>query len=323
MKSKFQVLAFLRHYKPATDLDRDMITSFMDKRYGLTPKTPTFATEPPFKPINTQTFLKWYESGHASLEIAKHDGSLVILGECDAEEAVIIGKLEEDAIRPSTQTVPPAGLSKASESETATFQRHLLSSRLQPNPKTLRLETKHIPEPAEKVLFHSLDMAKKGVGVVRLADPEADMVDFFCLFIYPIKTEQGRLGHALHNTDAANLSGYVYEPLLEDDNRFSDDDGISAYRRLKSELKKAGKVWKDKIRRIEPSKMKRDRGEKYWYITDKLDVVYTIDKWTPTSQMRYLSGNYFPTLEAATKTLGKLQEAVREYLASTDWPEME
>lgn len=44
---------------------------------------------------------------------------------------------------------------------------------------------------------------------------------------------------------------------------------------------------------------------------------------TPTSRLRYLSGNYFTTHMAATKMLGKINDLLRDYLASDKWPEIE
>ena len=67
--------------------------------------------------------------------------------------------------------------------------------------------------------------------------------------------------------------------------------------------------------------MKLDKGKKYFYITDKLTVVEETDKGTPTGQMRYLCGNYFHTQMAADIMLGKIHELIRDYLASSDWPE--
>ncbi len=326
MKSQFQILSFLSQYCPKTDLDRDMITGFIEKRCKITPKTIIFSPESNFNTIDVQSFLQWYESGYGASEIAKYK-TPVILGKCTMDKATIVGSLIGDKIDCTEIQVSFSELEKTSEQDTMNFQLHLLNQNLQFNPETLSLESKYIPSPNEKILFHNHNYSIKGIGIVRNVNPDNYDVELYCYFIYPSKQEngsncKGRVGFSMHESNIVNLREYIFEPLLEDDKRFSTDDGISAYRRLKRELEKRNKVWKDKIRRIEPSNMRAEKGEKYWYINDKMKVVQEVDKYTPTSQMRYLCGNYFINYEAAVEMLGRFNEMLRDYLASNDWPKL-
>ena len=326
MKSQLQVLLLLKQYTPASELDRDMITAFVQKRYNVSQSTPIFSSQTASSPINVQSFTQWYENGLAASEIASHNESLVILGNCTLTEAQVIGKLENRAITKDSQTIPTSDLSKASDSDTERFLRAMTAAKLQYNPSTLSLEAKYIPRPGDKVRFLSYGFKTKGIGIVRCVYEDTQEIELFCYYIYPTKTTDEKLGYSMHETDVVNLYSYIFEPLVEGrKNSFSDEDGVSAYRRLKRELEKNGKVWKDKLRmqRIEPLNLKRKKGEKYWYIDDKLRVVQAVDKWTPTSQKRYLSGNYFISVECATEMLGKINEMVRNYLASPKWPEVE
>lgn len=323
MKSQFQTLTFLAQFRPSSELDRDMITAFIEKRYQITPRTVIFGKETTFPTIDTQSFIQWYKSGYASSEIAIYDNTLAILGQCSQTAVTAIGILEGNQVSSINKPIPVSELSKATEADVLQFQKCLLSSNLQLNPSTLCLEDKYTPQANEKVIFHTYDFATKGIGIIRNIDHSSHKVELYCYFIYPTKTEKARLGYSMHETNIVNQYEYIFEPLLENnDNRFSNDDGISAYRRMKRELEREGKVWKDKIRRIEPSQMRLNKGDTYYYISDKLTVVTEKEKGTPTSQMRYLCGNYFVDDKAAYIMLDKIHELIRNYLASSTWPEL-
>lgn len=326
MKSQFQILSFLSQYQPKTDADRDMITGFIEKRCRITPKTIIFSPEHTDNIIDAQSFLQWYENGYGASEIAKYH-TLVILGDCTTESATIVGTLNGDKIDTAHIQININELEKVSGQDAQKFQLLLLSHNLQFNPDSMSLETKYIPALNEKILFHNYDYSIKGIGIVRNIYPDNYDVELYCYFIYPSKNEngdpiKGSVGYSMHERNIVNLKGYIFEPLLEDEKRFSSDDGISAYRRLKRELEKENKIWKDKIRRIEPVNMRAEKGGKYWYINDKMKVVQEIDKYTPTSQMRYLCGNYFINYDAAVEMLGKFNELIRDYLASKEWPKL-
>lgn len=320
-KSQYQVLSFLANFLPKTDLDSEMIVAFIEKRYKITPKTAVFSSVPTDNLVDAQLFSQWFNSGLGATEIAKYGNNLVILGNCTATDADIVGTLSDNSINCDVQSVPASELSPASETEHNTFQQALMRQRLQYNSETMRLETKYIPQPLSKVIFHNHNHSIKGLGIVRTICQESGEVELFCYYIYPTKgVKDGKVGYSMHESNIVNLSEYTFEPLLDDSNRFSQDDGISAYRRLKRELEKVGKVWKDKLSRIEPSNMKVKKGEKYFYISDKMTVRSDTEKETPTSNFRYLAGNYFTSEYAANQMLNKFDLLLTDYLASEEWP---
>ena len=321
MKTRFQVLAFLNRHTPASELDRDMIAAFVGKRYRITPKTRIFALQSPFSPLGVQSFVQWYESGSAASQIAKNDRSLVILGNCNLNTCEIIGVLEGDRIIPTALSAPQSSITPATDPETRTFLHALLFSSLQFNPLTMKLEKKYIPLPNDKVRFYPLGFSAYGVGIVRSVDVRTGEVEFYCHYTYPTKSSPSSLGFSMRENGIANLESFVFEPLLTSSSEsFCGEDGISSYRRFKKELEKSGKIWKDKIHRIEPLQMKVPEGSSYWYISDKLEISSSTERLTPVSQKRYLAGNYFPTPEAAEVILRKLRESVRAFLASPFWP---
>lgn len=322
MKSQLQVLKFLNQYYPASDLDRDMIEAFVEKRYNITPTTTVFGTSS--KALDVLGFNRWYLEGYAVAEVAwykeQDESRLVMVGDCSLDEVEVLGKLNGDGCVVVEKFKSSANnFSKASSDDVVLFLERLACSSLQINPYTPELIYKHVPRSGEKVSFYSWDFATEGIGVVRGVD--GFEVELYCYFIYPSKTGKGRVGYNMHEKGIINLRDYVFEPLLEDDEtdsfkRFSPDNGISTYRRLKRELEKRGKVWKDKLLRIEPVDMRLDEGQKYWFITDKFKLAQEFEKGTPTSQFRYSSGNYFPDHETAEKVLNALNEIVENVLAA-------
>lgn len=318
-------MAFLSQYTPVSDLDRDAITAFIEKRYKVTPATPIFASESTNAPLDAQSFLRWYESGCMAFKIAKFGGSTIMVGQCSLTSATIIGTLTGDTIVLGSTPVDPELLKEASAQEEEGFLEAMYRACLQPDPTTFTLKLKYIPAPNDKVLFHSLDFAVNGVAIIRRVMPATGGVELCCYFIYPTRTEKGKLGCTMRESDVADLQHYVFEPLLEPDSpyRFSSEDGISAYRRLKRELEKEGKTWKDKYSRVEPLGARLENGRTYYYISDKLKVVAAVEKGTPTGQFRYSCGNYFTDLEAANIVLGKINDLIRDYLALPGWPKIE
>lgn len=328
MKTRLQVLNLLNQYAPASELDRNMITAFLEKTYHITPTVPIFAQEAAKSTIDTQSFLKWYKDGYGAFEVAKmYNNNLVILGTCTLNFAAIAGVLQGTKITVSSKVMLTDILSKAAPKDTKTILEALLSSNLQLNPATITLAPKYIPAFNEKILYHSYDFETNGIGIVHDVNNDTQEIELYCYFTYPTKATKGGLGYSMHERNIINLRDYVIEPLLEtsksNSNRFSNDDGVSAYRRLKRELEKAGKVWRDKLNRIEPSRIKLEKGATYWYINDKLKVIQEIDKGTPTSQQRYLCGNYFTTNESALVILNKIRGLINDYLATPQWPNID
>lgn len=108
----------------------------------------------------------------------------------------------------------------------------------------------------------------------------------------------------MHESGVCDVMSFQFNPMT-----------VVAARRLNRELEKYGKVWNDKLHRIEPIDPKVAKGEKYWYISDKMAVVTDREKGTPTSHFRYIAGNYFKSYDEALEYLGKFHELLRDRLA--------
>ena len=84
---------------------------------------------------------------------------------------------------------------------------------------------------------------------------------------------------------------------------------------LEMELNKIGKSWNHYLKRIEPLDMRVGENERYWYITDKMQITSDIEKGKGTSNKRYLAGNYFKREEDAVRVLEAEIEIRRDFLA--------
>lgn len=323
MKSQFQTLSFLSKYTPKTAIDAEFIDSFLVQRFQLTPKTPRFAPNSDGAPLDVQSFISWFENGLAALKIARHNNQSVLLGNCSLETCDIIGTLLPDgSIDTNLQTLSTEQISEASEEETQALTKALLENNLQPDPNTMQLIPKFTPELGNRVVFYDFSQEIQGVGVVREVRAEGNVI-FFCYFTYPTPSQPKKIGYNLHEVPGYNLQSFIFENIDKENVPSTLGNSTSCFRRLGRELERVGKVWKDKLLRIEPTDLELTVGNKYYYISDKMKVVTETEKGTPTSRLRYLAGNYFTTHMAATKILGKINDLFRDYLASDKWPEIE
>lgn len=320
MKSQFQTLSFLSQYAPKTQLDAEMIFGFLGERFKNAKKTMSFCQHETENILDAASLLMWFSNGFGATEIALYNGTIVILGVCTIDNTTIIGKLYDGQINIASKTVKPSELSKATEEDSEAFYKALYASKLQFDQASLTLVKKYIPAPNEKVIFYTNDFSQCGTGVVRSVDESTGDVEMYCYYLYP---PANIVGYSMHEKGVANLITHIFEPMLEEDKRSSKMNGVSCLRRMNNELGKRGKVWKDKIRRIEPVSYELEPGKNYWYISDDLKIVQKEDKGTPTSHFRYLAGNYFITKESAEMMRGKITELIQSYLSSSDWPNVE
>lgn len=320
MKSQFQTLSFLSQYAPKTQLDAEMIFGFLGERFKNAKKTMSFCQHETENILDAASLLMWFSNGFGATEIALYNGTIVMLGVCTIDNTTIIGKLYDGRINIASKTVKPSELSKATEEDSEAFYKALYASRLQFDQSSLTLVKKYIPASNEKVIFYTNDFSQCGTGVVRSVDESTGDVEMYCYYLYP---PANIVGYSMHEKGIANLITHIFEPMLEEDKRSSKMNGVSCLRRMNNELGKRGKVWKDKIRRIEPVSYELEPGKNYWYISDDLKIVQKEDKGTPTSHFRYLAGNYFITKESAEMMRGKITELIQSYLASSDWPNVE
>ena len=280
-----------------------MVSLFCQNNCGLTPKDyPTF-TEP--GAINSQTFIEWYRNGFGIGDIVLDEatGSYHVVNSSSispVSSCAILSNLEKTGKKwkPEGIELDSTTLSSISEIDNKAMTIMLAEQGYEFDYEKKTLRKKYLPEINERVEFCRGNYV--GLGVVRSINPVENSIEFFCYFIYSNK----KIGYSMHESGLCDVMSFQFNPMT-----------IVAARRLNRELEKLGKVWNDKLHRIEPVKLEVDKGEKYWYISDKMKIVTDREKGTPTSHFRYIAGNYFQSYEEALEYLGKFNEILRDRLA--------
>ena len=303
MKTKRQVIDFFKSNQFATAEDCEMVSLFCQNNCGLTPKDfPTFTTS---GSINSQTFIEWYRSGFGVGDIVfeKKTGSYYVVSSssiANIQSCAILSNLCKTGKKwkPNDVKLDATTLSSVSEIENKAMTISLAEHGYEFDYDKKTLRKKYIPEINERVEFSRGNYI--GLGVVRSINPVENSIEFFCYFIYSDK----KIGYSMHESGICDVMSFQFNPMT-----------VVAARRLNRELEKYGKVWNDKLHRIEPIDPKVAKGEKYWYISDKMTVVTDREKGTPTSHFRYIAGNYFKGYDEALEYLGKFHELLRDRLA--------
>lgn len=303
MKTKRQVIDFFKSNHFATAEDCEMVSLFCQNNCGLTPKDfPTF-TAP--GSINSQTFIEWYRNGFGIGDIVfeKETGSYYVVSNssiANIQTCAILSNLCKTGKKwkPNVVELDATTLSNISETENKAMTISLAEQGYEFDYDKKTLRKKYIPEINERVEFSRGNYI--GLGVVRSINPVENSIEFFCYFIYSDK----KIGYSMHESGVCDVMSFQFNPMT-----------VVAARRLNRELERYGKVWNDKLHRVEPLDPKVAKGEKYWYISDKMTVVTDREKGTPTSHFRYIAGNYFKSYDEALEYLGRFHELLRDRLA--------
>lgn len=264
----------------------------------------------PEKGVSLTDFTQWLESGFGCGDVAKLDDTLVICGICRVGCARIVGKLSDDKILYSDEEVAQNALKTPKSDEYYYFLNQLRQNKLQFGYRELKLIPKYVPQPGERVIFSSSHT--KGLGVVKDVNKETGEITMFCYYIYGTK----QCGYSMHETGICTLDDFVFEPMTNDqDKRQTKMNGIACRRRLNRELERHGKIWNEKLHRVEPTNPTVEIGQPYWYINDKLTLLKDTENGKATARQRYYAGNYFRTEAEGVAAMGRVAVLLREILA--------
>ena len=297
MKTELQIQKFLSTQTFKSEADWEMIAIFCKQHKCPLSTLPTYSKEG----IDIATFINWFNHGFASGEVASYNGNLVILGHCNLNEAKIEAKLTSNGFDLFRTTTSISNLSKVSDDVSKDVLKNLSKHNLQYDRNRELIIVKYIPSINERIEFYNDSI--RGLGVVRKICVANNCIELYCYYIYTTN----QIGYSMCETNICTVHEFNFLPMT-----------ISCQRRLNRELEKHGKVWYDKLHRIEPLIVKTEKGGKYWYINDKMKVVQEIEKGTPTSQFRYIAGNYFTKHEDALEYQGKFAELLRLRLAQPE-----
>lgn len=297
MKTEIQLQHFLSIQTFKSEADWEMINIFSKKYAHSLQIVPQYSENG----IDTATFIEWFNNGFASGEVAQMENETVILGHCTLQDAIIIAIEAAEGFELKKMTVPTSSLSKVSEERSNEVLSKLSEHDMQYDREKETITAKYVPRINDRVEFYNDKI--RGLGVIRTYNPSINYVELYCYYIYTT----GEIGYSMHEEGICTVHEFNFQPM-----------SISSQRRLNRELEKHGKVWYDKLHRIEPLKVKAEIGGKYWYINDKMKVIQETEKGTPTSQFRYIAGNYFTSQEEANTYMGKFAELLRNRLAEPE-----
>lgn len=265
----------------------------------------------PEQGITIPEFINWYDNQCGLGDVGEAGGMLCLVGKVRKDTAEIIARLTDDGISRANETIPVEHIRKAGEESRRIMGTELLGAGLQIDLNTCTLGKRFIPSPLDMVAFASVETS--GVGVVRNIDSDTGRVDFFCYHTDNPDTT----GYSMDERGVASISSFIFEKLGNGGGKRV-MAGNAAYMRqkLNAELSKHGKVWNDRLHRIEPAKGARAKeGERYYYFNDKLEILDERENGKLACNSRFRAGNYFTSQEEALEYVGMIAEMLRDRLA--------
>lgn len=295
MKTEYQVQHFFTSQQFKSETDWEIVQLFCQKRHI---RVGTF--QPLYYPdgITGDQFIRWYQEGYACGDVVLFQGEPAIISKSGLEISELLTKISTNPLNFSKTSSQNAELEPLDDTQQFDFHTQLSHKGFEFNRNKLTIVKKWTPTVNDRVLYYNQN--ESGLGVVRSILPADNKVELYCYYSYTTK----QCGYSMHEANTCTFHEFHFEPMT-----------IVAQRRLNRELERYGKVWYDKLHRIEPLQVKVDVGRPYWYISDKMKVVQEREKGTPTSQFRYIAGNYFSSHEAALEALDHISDYLRDRLA--------
>ena len=135
-------------------------------------------------------------------------------------------------------------------------------------------ESMYIPKDGQQVKVSLLD-GHVILGAFKEIDRKGNLV------LYCLMEEDGTLRHSLHE-EIGVAENWQITPI-----------GTSARSRFADALHREGIVWNGRLKRLEPLEMHINRGGKYYYLNDVLEICECRDSSRPSDRKRLECGNYF------------------------------
>lgn len=305
MKTKRQIEHFLARKKYKSELDFDGISLYCKDKFGIKLHRPTQyypeATEG-IDLIDYAAFANWLEHGFGAGDVVEWGENIGLVQDVSTKEIRICLKIDRNGPVFDFLLVDGQLIHPAQESAVKRIYEALDENNKEFGNPFFCITDKYIPNSGAIVTFQNHKTGKEGVGVVRLIKKTGEIL-MYCWFI---KGEPVRYSM---NEELGNVVDYSFQQVQPAD---------YPRKALDVALAKVGKTWNHFLKRIEPLKMKVEKGSKYFYISDKRSVVCDTEKGTPTSHKRYLAGNYFKRQEDAMRILEEENELRRNFLAEPE-----
>lgn len=296
MKTKEQVISFLtsQPIKPRNEKERILSICKAEGISFHAHKKLSYSKTG----LSSADFIDWLDKGFASGDVARLGHYLVIVGRCKYKLIKSYFIYRDGEFSEIKDQLHHSELEKVSDEERDEIYVILAKKKQEYSVSSFKIIQKYIPTKNDRVEFESKD--KRGVGVVKSVNECSGEITLYCYYIY----DDNIIGFSMEERNICNLHSFNFSPM-----------SVSANRRLNKELEKHGKVWLDKLHRIESVNARVEIGEKYYFITDTFTIGSNIEKGANKSLVRYRVGNYFKTREECSDFLEEVINSCAKFQA--------
>lgn len=301
MKTKKQIDHFLRKRKYKSEIDFEGISLYCKNKYGIKLHVPSSYSTTDHA-LDYAAFANWLESGYGAGDVVKWGEYIGLVQDSNIEDVKICLRIDRNGPNFDSITIPIQDITHADENALKRINHVLDEMGKEFGNPFFVITDKFIPGSGSLVCFQDHQTGKDGYGVVRQIQKTGEII----MYCYCCKGETVKFNMHEYLGNVNDFSFTSFKPT---------DYPRKA---LETELNKAGKSWNHYLKRIEPVNMRVDLNERYWYITDKMQVTSDIEKNKATSNKRYLAGNYFRREEDAVAILEAEMEIRRDFLAKAE-----
>lgn len=301
MKTKKQIDHFLRKRKYKSEIDFEGISLYCKNKYGIKLHVPSSYSTTDHA-LDYAAFANWLESGYGAGDVVKWGEYIGLVQDSNIEDVKICLRIDRNGPNFDSITIPIQDITHADENALKLINHVLDEMGKEFGNPFFVITDKFIPGSGSLVCFQDHQTGKDGYGVVRQIQKTGEII----MYCYCYKGEIVKFNMHEYLGNVNDFSFTSFKPT---------DYPRKA---LETELNKAGKSWNHYLKRIEPVNMRVDLNERYWYITDKMQVTSDIEKNKATSNKRYLAGNYFRREEDAVAILEAEMEIRRDFLAKAE-----
>lgn len=305
MKTKRQIEHFLARKKYKSEMDFDGISLYCKTKFNIRLHRPSsYYPEPTddIQPLDYATFAEWLEHGYGAGDVVEWDENIGLVQDGGIKEIRICLKIDRNGPIFDSFILDGQLIHPAQENTVERIYEALDANGKEFGNPFFCITDKYIPNSNTIVTFQNHKTGKSGVGVVRLITQSGD-ITMYCWYV---KGEPVRYSM---NEELGNIIDYSFQSVQPAD---------YPRKALDVALAKVGKTWNHFLRRIEPLKMKVEKGEQYFYISNKRKVEHETELGKSVSHKRYLAGNYFKRHEDASRILEAENELRRNFLAEPE-----
>lgn len=298
MKTKKQIDHFLRKRKYKSEIDFEGISLYCKNKYGIKLHVPSnyYATD---NALDYAAFAAWLKTGYGAGDAVQWGDCIGLVQDSNIDDVKICLRIDGNGPNFDVITIPVQDITLADESAAKRLNCVLDKMGKEFGNPFFVITDKFVPGSGSLVCFQNHQTGQEGYGVVRQVQQTGEVI----MYCYCYKGEPAKFN--MHEV-LGNVNDFSFTAFKPTD---------YPRKALETELNKAGKSWNHHIKRIEPLNMRVGLNERYWYITDKMQVTSDIEKNKATSNKRYLAGNYFRREEDAVKILTAEIEIRRDFLA--------